>query len=108
MSESVYTLTLPIKTPEYARIFFEGAFRAVSRVHNTVVSHVIGRMNVLNHNAEYKELKSEYGKIADKKELTESDKRTLKEIGTKLNKIIRKSGMTQSAVEKYAKVIECS
>ena len=101
----MYTLTLPIDTPKYVRDVFDRAFFALSRVHNAVVSHAIGCLNVLKHDAEYIRLKSEYGKLAAKDNLTSSETKLKKKIGRAMNKRVKSAGLTQSALEKYAKVI---
>ena len=55
----MFSITLPITVPAYSRSKYERAFRALSKIHNAVVSYAIGRMNVLNQNKEYLELKKQ-------------------------------------------------
>lgn len=105
MSNTVYTLTLPVDTPEYVRRFFERAFFALSRVHNAAVSHAIGRLNVLKHDSEYIRLKSEYGKLAAKDNLSPAEAKLKKKIGRAMNQRIRSVGLTKGDLEKYTKII---
>ena len=105
MSRTIYTLTLPVETPECARYFFERAFFALSRVHNAAVSHAIGRLNVLKHDSEYIYLKSEYGELSAKDNLSPAETKLKKKIGRAMNKRIKTAGLTKGDIEKYTKVI---
>ena len=105
MNKTVYTLTLPIVTPEYVRHLFERAFFALSRVHNVAVSYAIGRLNVLKHDSEYIRLKSEYGQLSTKAELSSAEASRKKKIGRDMKKCIESAGLTKDALEKYTKVI---
>ncbi|MBQ6520210.1 MAG: hypothetical protein IJI14_15960 [Anaerolineaceae bacterium] len=59
----------------------------------------------MKHDSEYIRLKSEYGKLAAKDNLTPSETKLKKKIGRAMNKRVKSAGLTQSALEKYAKVI---
>lgn len=90
----MFSITLPITVPAYSRSKYERAFRALSKIHNAVVSYAIGRMNVLNQNKEYLELKKQCAKTGPTPKLT-----------SRMNKIVKDTGLSKSSLEKFAKKI---
>lgn len=60
---------------------------------------------MLKHNGEYIRLKSEYGKLAAKDNLSSAEIKLEKKTGRAMNKCIKSAGLTKDALEKYTKII---
>ena len=95
----MHTIKFPLVTGKEKEKSLAKGFRAMARFHNIMVREARRRLWHLQHDPEYQRLKKEYGQAAKQK-----DKERKEEIGKELHQLIKKYGLIEKDLWKYASV----
>ena len=100
----MHTVRLLLNTTSYDRYIIDKRFHAVSHIHNVLVKHAMKLLKKLSFDTEYQNLRQQYGVLLKKGKLTESDKKTRKQLSTNMHKILNSYGLSEFAFQAYIRV----
>ena len=100
----MHTVRLLLAATEYDKQIIDKRFRALSHIHNILVSHAKKRLFCLGRHSEYQDLKSEYAAILKKGKRTPDDKKRKTELSCRMKAIRQSMGLSEYVFQAYIKV----
>lgn len=107
---STYTITLPLKTTVSDEMHLEQCFYLLWKIHNIIAKEAQKGLRILKRDKEYKSLCAESRRLKEEskkcKDNTKKEelKQKIKDLSPKFQKCYERAGVTQGALEKFAKV----